>query len=342
MKLNVLVTCAGSALASSIVKALRLAPFEFRLVAASGFPWGAAIYAADRGVVVPPAADDSYVAAVKQICEEERIDAVFPGSAHEALVLSHVRDEVRHETGAAVMVSDTDAMMVGYDRWLNVRFLKAGGFNFPETVQAGDRNAVVRMVGRFGYPVVVKPQTAFSPGGLVVAGDEETLDFAIRRPKGLLVQEYLPDDDGEYAVGLFFKRDGAVGGAICMRRADASGGMVVMEATDSPAVSAEASRVAAAVKPAGPCTVRVRMADRGPVTFAVEPYFSAETGARAAFGFNEVESAIRHYLLGQDVAPVCGREGLFVRYYDEVLVHLEKPRSADAGAPQGQKILVRG
>jgi carbamoyl-phosphate synthase large subunit len=334
MKLNVLVTAPGGALASGIVKALRLTPFEFRLITASGFPWGAALYAADRGVIVPQTADDSYIPAIKRICAEERIDAVFAGSAHEALLLSHVRDEIHHETGATVMVSDTDTIMVGYDRWLSVRFLKAGGFNYPETVQAGDRNAVVRMVGRFGYPVVVKSRMGFNAGGLVVAGDEETLEFAIRRPKGLLVQEYLPNNDGEYAVGLFIKRDGVIGGAICMRRVDASGSMVVMEAADAPEVGAEAGRVAAAVRPAGPCTVRIRMTDRGPVTFAVEPYCSAETGARAAFGFNEVEAAIRHYLLGEDVGPVCGREGMFVRYYDEVLVHLEGPRSKGAGAPR--------
>jgi carbamoyl-phosphate synthase large subunit len=337
MKLNVLIAGAGGALASSIVKALRLAPFEFNLVAAGQYPWAAALHGADRGVALPAPSEGSYVSSVKGICVEEGIDAVFAGTEHDALVLSSAREEIHRESGATALVSDTDTLMAGYDRWCSARFLKAGGLNCPETVLAGDRNAVVRMISRHGYPVVVKPRMGLGREGLVVARDEETLEYAIRRPKGLLVQEYLPGDESEYAAGLFVRKDGGIGGSICMRRVAGAGGAVVVEVGDFPEIRAEAERVAAAVKSAGPCTVRIRATGRGPVAFAVEPYFSRETACRAACGFNEVELTIRHYLLGEDVQAVCGWRGLFVAQTDEVLIPLEARRLPDISrrAPAG-------
>lgn len=340
MKLNILVTGAGGTLSQSIIKALRLTSFDFRLVTTNSLPWGAALYAADRGVIVPEARDDAYVPAIKQICRDERIDVVFVGTDHEILKLAQARDDIRRETGAFVLVSDAENLMAGYDKWITHRFLKAHGLNCPETVQAGDRNAVMRMVDGHGFPVVVKPRVSSGSRGLIIARDEETLEFAIRRPKGLIVQEHLSDEKSEYTVGVFVRRDGSIAGSIGMKRVLLYGVTIAAEVNDFPEVRAEAERVAAAMRPLGPCNVQLRMTDRGPVTFEINPRFSSTTGPRAAFGFNEVDAALRHFVRGEEIDMSCYRKGFFARYWDEIIVpaadyeSIVQNRAVDA--PQGE------
>jgi carbamoyl-phosphate synthase large subunit len=339
MKLHLLVTGAGGPVAQGITRALRFSQFDIRLIAAGNSPWGAAVSAADRGVIVPDAREDSYIPAIKQICAEEHIAAVFAGTAPDALKLSQAREELRRETNATVMLPEPETLMLGSDRWSTVQFLKAHGLNYPVTVAAGDRNAVVRMVSACGYPVIVKPRMAWNSETPLVAADEETLEFAIRRPKGLLVQEHLGGD--EYDVGIFLKRDGSVAGSIAARQVARTDSAVVEEVEDFPGVRSEAERVALAVKSPGLYSVKVRIAARGPVPFSITPGFSAAAGARAALGFNEVEAAIWHFLTDEEVCLSTYKKGIFVKYSEETLVSgdcLALPNSNKAGEPVGETV----
>jgi carbamoyl-phosphate synthase large subunit len=320
MNLNILVTGAGGTLAQSIIKALRLTPFDFRLVTTNSLPWGAALYAGDKGIMVPEARDDAYIPAVMRICRDEKIDVVFVGTDHEILKLARARDDIRRETGATVIVSDADTLMAGYDKWVTTDFLKTHNLNYPETVQAGDKAAVTRLLEKHGFPLVVKPRVSSGSRGLVIAENEETLELAVRRPEGLIVQEHLSDDESEYTVGVFVKRDGAVAGSIAMRRVLLYGVTIAAEVRDFPEVRREAERVAGAMKPFGPCNIQLRVTERGPVTFEINPRFSSTSGPRAAFGFNEVEAAIRHYILDEEIDLSRFREGFFARFWDEIIV----------------------
>lgn len=317
MKMNVLVTGAGSATARAITKALRCMSLETRIVTAGDVPLAAAHCGCDAAYVTPDASDAAYAGAIKRICIDEDIDLVLAGTEREALRLSLLSDDISRETGAVVLTADADTLMLGYDRWGTVQFLKAHGFDCPDTVLAADRNAVVRMLDRLGYPVVVKPRTGQKGEGFILAHDEETLEFAIRRPTGLIVQEYLEGD--EYAVSVLVGRGGRIVGSMALRRALWEGRIVGGEADDYPGIRAAAEKVAAAVKPLGPCNIEMKMTSRGPVVFALSVHFSQETAVRAAFGFNEVEWAIRHYLKGEDFVMPPLQKGSYSRYMDETV-----------------------
>ena len=59
----------------------------------------------------------------------------------------------------------------------------------------------------------------------------------------------------------------------------------------------------------------------GSVTFEINVRFSGTTPMRARLGFNEVEAALRHYVLGEDI-PDLPRitDGIAVRYWNELYV----------------------
>ena len=74
----------------------------------------------------------------------------------------------------------------------------------------------------------------------------------------------------------------------------------------------------------GPCNVQLRLVEGRPVPFELNVRFSGTTPARARLGFNEVEAAIRHFVLGepaQDLPQV--ESGTVLRYWNEMYVDAE-------------------
>jgi carbamoyl-phosphate synthase large subunit len=90
------------------------------------------------------------------------------------------------------------------------------------------------------------------------------------------------------------------------------------EAGEFPAARAEAVRIVEALRPMGPSNVQMRI-DRGcPVCFEINVRFSGTTPIRARLGFNDVEAALRHYVMGEPARnlPRVTR-GIALRYWNE-------------------------
>jgi carbamoyl-phosphate synthase large subunit len=83
-------------------------------------------------------------------------------------------------------------------------------------------------------------------------------------------------------------------------------------------VAASAQAVAGALRPLGPCNVQLRLTDRGPVPFEINARFSSTTSMRACFGYNEVEMALRCYVLGERIALPHPQRGIALRFWEEL------------------------
>jgi carbamoyl-phosphate synthase large subunit len=140
-------------------------------------------------------------------------------------------------------------------------------------------------------------------------------------PRDLIVQEYLGEEDAEYTAGCFCDREGELRGTIVLRRWLEAGTTVAAELGSFPEVSEVAAAIAAALGPLGPCNVQLRMHRGTPVPFEINPRFSGTTALRARMGVNEVDAALRHFVLGE---PVPGLKDpgsrVALRYWNELYV----------------------
>jgi carbamoyl-phosphate synthase large subunit len=107
-------------------------------------------------------------------------------------------------------------------------------------------------------------------------------------------------------------------GSICMRRELAAGNTYKAWVVTQPEVQAESLRVIAALGIRGPCNVQLRLTARGPVTFEINPRLSGTTAMRAHFGYNEVDMAIRSFLLGEQLQLPTITPGTALRFWDEM------------------------
>jgi len=315
--LNVLVLGVGGNVSQGILKALAVGALPCRVIGACISARSFGLHTVDRAYVSPAAADPAFVEWLIRVCRAERVHAILSGVEPVLAVLSREAQRIREETGAIAVVSSPECLAIGGDKLLTCRWLERRGFAFPPYADAEDAQAVKALVEACGYPLIAKPRFGKGAHGLMEVRNEAELQAAVAR-SGYAIQAYLGDAAEEYTAGCFSDRDGGVRGAIVLRRDLLDGTTWRAEAGEFPAARAEAVRIAAALRPMGPANVQMRMHGGRAVCFEINVRFSGTTPIRARFGFNDVEAALRHYVLGEPAydLPVVTR-GIALRYWNE-------------------------
>lgn len=318
--LNILVLGVGGNVSQGILKALALTKLPRRTIAACVSPNSAGLYAADRAYISPKALDPAFPGWLADLCRREHIHAVLSGVEVVLDVLAEQAEAIRCETGAVCVVSQKDRLCIGNDKLATARWLAQQGFNFPQTVPTSDREGAHRLAARLGYPLIAKPRHGRRSEGLLELRCEADLDYALRRPD-CVIQECLGTPEAEYTAGTISDCDGCLRGTIVLRREILGGTTHRAEAGEFPHVRAEAARIAEALKPLGPLNVQLRDCGGRAVCFELNVRFSGTTPVRARLGFNDVEAAVRHFVLGEPMPqmPEVTR-GVMVRYVNELYV----------------------
>lgn len=333
--LSALVLGVGGNVSQSILKALAVAPTPARVVAGCISPSSMGLYAADHAYLSPLARDDDFVPWLMEVCEREAIDVVMSGSEIVLEVLAGHVQALHERTGATCVVSSPEVLRTGRDKLLTCRWLESNALPVPPYAPLGDAEAVKRLVGEHGFPLIVKPRLGKGSDGVLTLRDQADLDRIVfaedlslrevieRRvePADLLLQQHLGSDDDEYTVGCFCDRDGQLQGTIALRRRLLGGTTVAAELGDYPEVRRVAADIVSALAPAGPCNVQLRLHEGRPIPFEINPRFSGTTALRARLGFNEVDAALRHFALGEPVPPLKAEgEVVALRYWNEIYV----------------------
>lgn len=337
---NLLVLGVGGNVSQSILKALAVSGLPHRVVGACVSPLAAGLFAVDRAYVSPPAADPSFVGWLFDVCRREQIRGVLSGVEPVLDVLAAEATRLTAETGAVPVVSPPALLALCNDKLLTSRWLERHGLAFARSADATDRGEVEALVRDCGYPLVAKPRGGKGGAGITVVRSDEQLAAVLAAPAGLVLQEHLGRDDQEYTVATFTDRCGAPRGAIAMRRHLQHGTTVFAEAGRFPEVRRYALAVTAALRPAGPCNVQLRMTERGPVCFEINLRFSGTTALRARFGFNDVAAAVTHFVLGAPAPELPDVvSGIGLRYWNEIYVD---PAAVSRLTTTGRLLAPRG
>lgn len=331
--MTILVLGVGGNVSQGILKALSQGGLRCRLIGACVTPLAAGLYATDRAYVSPLADDPGFLDWLADLCERERVDAVLSGVEPVLARLSESEGWLRERTGAVALVSPPDRLAIGADKLTTARWLAQHDFNAPRSADADDDADVERLVADCGYPVIAKPRAGKSAKGVFLVEGQADLEY-FRHREGYVIQEHLGDEGSEYTVGCVSDREGIVRGTMAMRRELLDGTTVRARAGDFPDLRGEATRIAAALRPTGPLNVQMRIHEGRPVCFELNVRFSGTTPMRARLGFDEVEAALRHFVLGEEMRDLpLVTEGVALRYWNELYVD---PAAVDALERQGQ------
>lgn len=311
--INVLITGTGGGVGQSIFKALKLSQLSLRIITTDMHLMGVGIYRGDRGYIVPAANNTGYVDAIIKICNSEKIDVVFAGSDPELMVFAENKNRIEKETDAKVVISSPEIINIGNDKWETFLFLKRSGLPFPESVLPENRNELIE---KTGFPVLIKPRGGSASKDVYIVKNREELEVFVKRVNNPIIQEYLVPEDEEYTSGVVMF-EGDLLGAFTMKR-EIKGGNTYRGIIDSfDDVRTAVERIAKKYNPFGPSNFQMRLTEKGPITFEINPRFSGTTGIRAFYNFNEPEAVI-NYLLYHKKEPMTYKKGIVMRYMNEV------------------------
>jgi carbamoyl-phosphate synthase large subunit len=317
---TVFVTGVGTLLGQGILRSLRLSDRPLRIVTADPDARAAGHWLGDAATVIPPLIDPAYLPVVEGVLVREKVDLVLVGTDVELGTFAAARERLERAHGVHVLVSSPEVVEIADDKWLTTRFLAAHGLPAPRTALASDPEAVRRLVDEVGLPLFAKPRRGARSVGARIVETREALASACEKEPALIVQEFLPEQAGEYTAGSLVV-DGRCEGVVVLRRDLRLGN--TYRAYREPGCSAFdpfVVRVTEALGAYGPCNLQFRIREGEPVPFEINARFSGTTPVRAIFGFNEVAAIVDHVLDGKPIPTPQLREGIVLRTTGDLLV----------------------
>ena len=321
-RLNVLVTGSGSLYGVAVIQSLLKSDLDLKVVAVDIDARTLGLHLAHRGYIFPPVRQEElYFKRLRRVMAKEKIHGVFVASSRELSFFSSRKAELEETTGARVFTNSTEVLKICLDKWKTVQFLKEQGFDHPRTLRyPEDRDQIGRFVRELKFPIVVKPRRGKGSEGCCVAKDYSMLRSLTTGKENLVLQQYLPDAGGEFTTGVCCGAGGRVLSGITLKRTLQDGMTMAAESGDFSEITGYCKRVAAVLKPYGPCNFQSRLLEGKPHLFEINPRFSSSTGMRCLLGVKEAEIILRSEILGEEIAEPEIIRSSVIRQYADYLV----------------------
>jgi carbamoyl-phosphate synthase large subunit len=161
---TVLVTAAGTATAVNVIKRLAQIP-GIRLVTTDSNPhhlivaptrWGTAHYQVPLATNVA-----AYVARLVEICELEKVDALYP--IHDAEILAVVESRDRFPRHVRLPILTAESVRNSNDKWLNFNICRESGLPVPDTILGSNLRSQDVQVTK---PLIRKPRSGVGSVGV--------------------------------------------------------------------------------------------------------------------------------------------------------------------------------
>lgn len=157
-------------------------------------------------------AESAFIDAVIDVCRRERIDTIFPSWDPYVGTLSKNR-EVFAALGVTIPVPPFETVLTALDKYRTIAAGEAIGFPCPRTYLYDTPAQLDDVVGREGFPLVIKPRFTSGSQGMAIVRNRAELDRALpiiaARHGAPLVQEYIPGGD-RTSIQLVLGIDGRV------------------------------------------------------------------------------------------------------------------------------------
>lgn len=325
----------GASLGTEILKCLNLAR-NYEIFGCDISPFAYGHY--QEGFVETFLVDrERYVFSVKEICKAKEIRAVIPGGEEPMKLLGSSADEFK-AMGVYIAGNSREVISTCENKQRLFDHIKTLRLPMPRTIAVNNENEI----GDFPYPCIIKPATGTGGSRFVfLASDRnEALlysRYVLENCETILLQEYIPLDEGEFTIGVLSLPDTRVVGSIAMQRmfhaklsVQASTRMGLISSGYSQGlideflkVRAQAEEIAKALGSTGPINIQGRTHEGILFPFEINPRFSASTYLRAKAGFNEIDIYLQYILRNKEPVFPKIRHGYYLRSLSEIFVPKE-------------------
>ena len=252
--MNILISCIGRrvSLLNSLKKAAKALKLDAKFIGTDTTQLSAAMQLCDVKEIVKPVTKPGYLKQLLGIVKKHRVKLVIPTIDTDLLLLAKNKGKFAR-LGCTVLISAPEVIEICQDKRKTYRFLKAGGFETPETVSYSSAMANKSLE----YPCFLKPWDGFASRGNVIVKNRMELAFFGKRVPNCIVQPFI--DGTEYTCDAYVDFDMNVRCVVPRKRIETRAGEVSKGQTCKN--TRIISRVAEAVKRlgAGPGVITIQV-----------------------------------------------------------------------------------
>ncbi|MEH7419156.1 ATP-grasp domain-containing protein [Neobacillus drentensis] len=325
-KLNVLITGSGSVYGVAVIKSLLKSKLNVKLIATDTQPYALGLYLAHHSYIVPHVKDEQpYLKRLLEIMRLEKIDAIFIASSQELSFYCRNKGLIEKEIKCKVFSNPQDVLSICNDKWNTIQFLDKHNFPYPKTIRYPEDNEKIQsFIEDVGFPFIVKPRHGNGSEDIHLVNDLIYFKQVISEKKDMILQQFLPDEQNEFTVGVCCGTNGKVLSSIALKRQLQDGITMTAISDDYKDITDYCEKVAIALKPYGPCNFQLRMWNGKPYIFEINPRFSSSTGMRTLLGVNEAEIILKAEVLHESLPERQILKASVIRQYTDYLVPTEE------------------
>jgi carbamoyl-phosphate synthase large subunit len=256
----------------------------------------------DKVLTLPACKAENYAASLQEIILSENIDIVLPIAEPELRMLAQ-KKSYSYFLDKTLICANIEALEIGFDKYATIEFLKANHLPFPET-------NIISNVIEPQLPCILKSRNGSGSKSVFII--ETMVDFIFYKKKypDFIIQELLKNGEEEYTCGVFRSIKGEIRTIIYKRKLTGgfSGYGIVVE---DEKINSLLIKVAEGLNLRGSINIQLRMDEKGPCIFEINPRFSSTVRFRHMMGFEDVIWSIQDALkmeLSKYVKPNIGTE----------------------------------
>lgn len=249
----------------------------------------------DHFLKAPYAKTSEYVPFIIECVKEFSINIVVPTSEAEIDYfwksgLVQQLDRI----GVKTLILDAQIVEVSLDKYKTAMFLKDNSFNYPCSYLASQ----IESLGIDNYPYIFKPRIGQGSKNVIKVHSLKEIDLT-KRTDDYVVQEYLPGENQEYTCCVFGNESEYR--AIAFRRTLKNGFTFSGEVVEDYVIHRYIISIAKQLNLVGSLNLQLRMVERGPVLFEINPRFSSTVVFRHKLGFCDFVWAVEE-LCGEKIS----------------------------------------
>lgn len=334
---NILVTGAGALLGQGILRCLQDFRSEYNIYTADPSPYSSGHWLGDKPFVLPVISDLNYKSELEDIIQKIKLDVIFVGTDVELPFFAENQKYLEEKYRLKIIVSSSEVIEIANDKFKTANFLKENGFYYPDSVMAYDRSSVEIFKARNKFPYFAKPVDGARSMGLIKINNRKEFQEVLENPKNLVIQEFLPDLDGEFTTGVIVVK-GKCNAIVSLKR-DLRDGNTFRTYRDSSTSKYDSyiKEVAEKLNVEGPCNFQYRIKNGKPIIFEINGRYSGTTPLRMIYGFNEVKSYLDYLLKDKEIEQPELKQGMVFRTFSDIFIEngeLTNMYEKDSDAPK--------
>ncbi len=278
-KYNILVTGCGGDIGQSIGKILKGNPLFDKVIGADISDEHAGKFIFDQIEKLPLCSSPNYLLSLEKTIKEFAIDLLLPISEPELRLFTE--QGVENELfSTKVICANLRSREVGFDKLATSDFLKEANLPFPETF-------VIANMSSAKLPLILKSRKGSGSKSIFILRDFEEFVFYQKKYPDFIAQEFIANSLDEFTCGLFRTKAGEIRTITYKRKlVDSYSGYG--EVVENESIKELLNSIAQKLDLKGSINVQLKISDKGPCVFEINPRFSSTVKFRHMMGFEDL------------------------------------------------------